>query len=95
MSFDMQTFLDGMATTAHEQGMESTAFAHLKDGFTEVIFTDKHNPIMQMAIEFRVANGSYKGRLMLEVRRYDKGVPSTFFVSPIPYVLFGAKFCEL
>jgi len=59
----------------------------LDDGFIEVTFIDEDMDI-KAYLEFREV-GEFNGSKMLEVRVSEQ----TFFVSAIPYVLFGSLFC--
>jgi len=88
------TFMDGLVYVAHEQGMEITTIRELEDGYVEIVFTDTDIEA-EMSVDFRVAKENYQGRQLLEVRQFDKdNEVTTFFISPIPYVLFGCMFCE-
>jgi hypothetical protein len=93
-----ESFLRGVDTAAHEHGMQ-LKYAHpLEDGFTELVICDPHDSELEMSIDFRRCEEQFHGHTMLEVRTFEDPehtTPKIFYVTAIPYVLFGVLYCEV
>lgn len=93
-------FFDGLSFAAYERGIAMQDPKLLEDGWVEVVFIDEDGGDdpdcrFESSVDFREV-GEFNGSKMLEVRAWDFKEEKwhKYFISAIPYILFGAVYCE-
>jgi hypothetical protein len=89
-------FITGVEYVAHEHGLVLQLARLTDDGYLEVTLVDEHDQEIEYSVDIRIVDEEFKNRKLMEVRvpATDTASSYNYYISPIPFVLFGAIFCE-
>lgn len=97
-----EEFMRGLEYVANTYDYTTRSVRQLEDGYTEIVFEeDNVEEKNTIEIDVRMCKEEFQGRKMLELRIFpvvppgSPPNPQTFFMSPIPYVLWGAIYCQI